>query len=262
MWVKYSDDVSTPKQILVHLSKNCMFCNSEMEHYFNDDFRCTNRRCSNPNCKSYVAAKMDVMLKILGIKGIGFKTAIKIIDENGYTRHWQLLQYLDLMPEIELFTFMRIVNIDGIDSGWEKELVTNHIFTLEDLATKYTGKYKEIVDAHKDDILDAAKYFLIKTPEFVDKTSDKTVYLNIMITGVPNGFQSKEAFIDYCNKACGGYIVITHQKTKRQSGVHYLIREPGSTTRGKVEAAEKGGIPIVTSKQFFASLAAILRSLD
>ena len=80
-----------------------------------------------------------------------------------------------------------------------------------------------------------------------------------MITGTPSGFSSKENFIDTINHICRGRIVIIHQKTKRQSGVDFLIREKGSTTRGKVEAAIKGGIPIVTSEEFITLLTEYLK---
>ena len=85
--------------------------------------------------------------------------------------------------------------------------------------------------------------------------------LNIMITGTPIGYSSKQEFIATLNAVCRGIIVINHQVTKRQSGVHFLIREPGSTTRGKVDAARKGGIPIVTSEEFINYLTAQMQAI-
>lgn len=257
MWVSYDNDTYIVPAVKMALDRTCRYCGSVMEHYYNDDFRCTNRRCSNPECVSYVAARANVMVEILEIKGYGFKTLLSMAKSNHILKHWHLIpMIINEKPSVSLVNFLRILNFDSVDSAWEKELVTYDINDVESLLTKYNGRFEKLIKDHEADIRNAEEYFCIQKPETArnDAVENREV-INIMITGVPNGYSSKDAFISYLNQRFGKYFIFTHQKTKRQSGVFCLIREPGSTTRGKVEAAMKGGIPICTSQEIINAFA-------
>ena len=69
---------------------------------------------------------------------------------------------------------------------------------------------------------------------------------NVMITGTPNEFDTKEQFIEICNRAMGGLIKILHQKSKRQSGVDYLIAEIGNLLKIKRAMKNRG----ISKKQY------------
>lgn len=262
IWIEHAKDSYIPAWLKSNLSDKCMYCGSPMLNYYNDDFRCTNRKCSNEHCYGFVAAKADFSRKLLGIKGVGFAGCLNDAKTIKATSPFQLLKYWGITPKVTVDTFLRMHCFEGVDSEWERIVKQLGVYTLDELFEKYDGKWSNLLEIHKDEIYENAKYvrFVERPTNMV--ASGPAVTLNIMITGTPNGFQTKEHFIEALNVACKGRILILHQKTKRQSGVDFLIREPGSTTRGKVEAAEKGGIPIVTSEEFMACLVAILNKLN
>ena len=260
-WVKFSEDRFLPDWLKPNLKSTCKYCNSEMEHYYNDDYNCTNRRCSNPDCVSFKAAKANFMVKTLGIKGFGFAKCLSLIQANRFTNHIPLLTVLGSKPTMNLITYLRIHCFPGIDGEWEKICKTLNVYTLDELYASYDGKYRELLDENKELLYSNLQHVdLEQRPENAPDISEPFL-VTIMITGTPNNFDSKEHFIDECNKFCGGYINIIHQKTKKQSGVDFLIREPGSKTRGKVEAAQRGGIPIVTSADFIQFLSVLMSSI-
>lgn len=249
-WVKHTEDVYLPDYLKEGLNSHCQYCGYEMENYYNDDYRCTNRRCSNPLCSGAMAAKGAFMLKLLGYKGAGFASCLKAIEEHALKSHVRLLRVLTDTPTISLQEYLRIHCFPGVDSEWEKICQTLSLYNLDELFERYDGKHKQLLEDNKELLysnLDCVK--LTERPKGFT-TQAPVKYLNIMITGTPNGFDNKDHFINTMNAALHGKIVILHQKTKRMTGVDFLIREPGSTTRGKYDAALRGGIPIVTSKEF------------
>lgn len=248
MWVKQEEDKRLPEWLGKNLSSTCKYCGSPMMNYYNDeDGRCTSRRCSNEYCPGMLAARADNMRQLIGLKGVGFAACLADIKAYNIKNPIQLLKYWKVKPRVELGTYLRMQCWEGVDSGLEKEMKVNNIQTLDDLFTRYGGKYSYIIGQHKDELYEYAD--LVELPN-VKSTAPPKIVHTIMITGTPIGFTTKEQFINSINEACSGKIVTVHQATKRQSGVDYLIREPGSTTRGKVEAAIKGGIPIVTSQEY------------
>ena len=258
-WIKHTEDTFIASYLKETLSAYCDYCGHEMENYYNDDLRCTNRRCSNPLCEGMMAAKGEFMFKLLGYRGIGFATCRKMISEHGLKHHVRLLKVAGPLPTMPLYEYLRIHCFPGVDSEWEKTCKVLSIYTLDELYEKYDGKFKQLLIDNKELLysnLDCVE--LEKRPEgLVSNTPTK--YLNVMITGTPNGFNSKEHFINTVNQALQGKIVILHQATKRITGVDYLIREQGSVTRGKLEAAIKGGIPVVTSQQFLLIIRDMLK---
>ena len=248
MWIRYSQDTYIPNWLKINLSESCLYCGSEMEHFYNGN-RCTNRRCSNPDCCSYLAHRANFIAGLTNAKGVGPAKFLSNQQELSCRTPLELYVSVCGKPEADLHTFLRMCCIPGIDSEWEKICVGQDIHDLDELYEKYDGKWKEVLDKRKDEIYYNYNYVVLRKPNAnVVRKAGKV--FTIMITGTPNEFASKEDFINTINAAAAGYVKVIHQKTARQSGVDFLIREPGSTTRGKVTAAEKGGIPIVTSKDF------------
>lgn len=262
MWVKQTEDTRLPQWLQSSLSHTCKYCGSEMLDYYNDAGRCTNRKCSNDECPGFLAAKADTMRTILGLKGVGFATCLNTITAYKLKSHLDLLPLWNVRPTVTVDIFLRIHCIPGVDTEWEKIVKTNDIYTLDELYSSYNGKNRSLLDKYKDELYAHANYVnFVQRPANSSRKKDALV-ITIMITGTPNGYSTKEDFVNTLNAALGGYIIIVHQKTKRQTGVDALIREPGSTTRGKVEAAIKGGIPIMTSKQFIDFLVETMRKMQ
>lgn len=260
MWVKQVEDTRLPDWLAPHLKSTCRYCGSPMENYYNIDGRCTNRRCSNPECAGMIAARADNMRQLINLKGLGFAKCLSDIQCNGITKPIELLRIWGCKPEVTLGTFLRMQCWEGVDSELETITQQNDYYTLDELFADYNGKHRQLFEENKEWLYKSVEYVNLK--QRVNKAVKDAVKMNIMITGTPNGFSTKDAFIEACNDACGGKIITTHQKTKRQSGVDCLIKEPGTTTRGKVEAAQKGGIPILTSLEYIYLLGEILKKID
>lgn len=254
-WIEQEKDTRLPDWLSAALPATCPHCGSPMVNYYNDDYRCTNRKCSNPKCYTFVAAKADFARSIIGIDGVGYKTCLRDAKYIGATSVFQLLNYWGSKPTVTMEQFLRMHCFEGIDSEWERIVKENSIYTLDELFEKYEGKWRTLIEEHKEELYSNLQYVTLKgKPADLIGSGPKLTY-TIMITGTPIGFATKEHFINMVNEACRGLIVTIHQKTKRQSDVDFLIREPGSETKGKVEAAMKGGIPIVTSEQYMLFLA-------
>lgn len=249
-WVEQSKDCLLPTWLSTELNSSCVYCGSPMLNYYNDVGRCTNRKCSNDNCPGFIAARAEFVCKLLKIDGMGFKSCLKDLRIFKANTVFELLNAWHIKPTVPLSVFLRMHCFEGVDNAWEDICQTLSVYTLEELYERYDGKWKQLLIDKREEIENNLKYVtLAGKPENMVKTGPKYV-LTIMITGTPIGYASKDDFIYTVNDACRGLIVVKHQKTKRQTGVDCLIREPGSTTRGKVEAAVKGGIPILTSAQF------------
>lgn len=253
-WVVQAEDDVMPDWLNDSLSKTCKHCGSPMMNYYNDVGRCTNRKCSNESCCGFVAARADFVRKLLNLDGLGFKTCLRDVKSCGARNPFELLDYWHCKPVVSLGMFLRMHCFEGVDNEWDTIATTLGVYTLDELYSSYDGKWKSLLLEHKDEVYGNLKYVQLSgRPENLVKSGPRLV-LNIMITGTPIGFASKDDFIRTLNSICRGIIVINHQVTKRQSGVDCLIREPGSVTRGKVDAAIKGNIPILTSEQFIGFL--------
>lgn len=249
VWIKHSEDTLIPTWLKMNLTDSCMHCGSPMLNYYNDDKRCTNRKCSNPKCYGFLAAKADVMRQIVGIEGIGYESCLKDAMMIKATSQFQLLKLWGSKPTVSLVEYLKMHCFEGIDTEWERIVIEGGYYSVEGLLEGYKGKWAGLLNTHKDELFDNLQYVTLKKP--VVKTIDREPQiLTIMITGTPIGYNNKDHFVDCMNAIGEGYIKVIHQKTKRKSNVDCLIREPGSTTRGKVEAAKAGGIPIITSAQF------------
>lgn len=248
-WIKASEDTYIPDWLKGSFVDKCPYCGADMLNYYNDDYRCTNRKCSNDTCPGTLAARADFMRNLIGLRDMGFSSCYKDITIFGITNQLQLLPVWNVKPKVSLGTFLRMHCFDGVDSEWDTITQKLDIYTLDELYEKYDGKWSKLLQEKKDLLYDDLKVVELESRPVGMANGPKYV-ITIMITGTPIGFSTKDDFINTVNEACAGKIKVIHQKTKRQTGVDCLIREPGSTTRGKVEAAEKGGIPILTSEQF------------
>lgn len=262
VWIKHETDPYIPEWLRNNLQSKCPHCSSPMMNYYNEDYRCTNRKCSNPDCYGFVAAKADFARKLLKIEGIGFASCLKDAILIKAKSPFELFKAWDMKPIISLEQFLRIHCFEGVDSEWERITKQLNLYSLDELYERYDGKWKNLLIENKELIYNNLQYVTLKPrPDNILSSGPRLTY-NIMITGTPIGFETKEHFIDTLNAICKGKIIILHQKTKRQSGVDFLIREPGSTTRGKVDAAIKGGIPIITSEEFIKFLTAKMLELN
>ena len=248
MRVRQIDDERMPDWLKSELRANCPYCGSPMLNCYNKDGRCTNRRCENDSCKGMIAARADFMRKLLDIKGAGFASNISDVSAFKIKNQLELLTVWGIKPKVDLGTYLRMHCFEGIDSEWDRITKELNVYTLDELYERYTGKWKQLLEDNKELLYNDLKYITLKENDIhYDGPAIKHV---IMITGTPYNFASKDDFINQVNEACAGRIITIHQKTKRQSNVDFLIREPTSTTRGKVEAAIKGGIPIITSQEY------------
>lgn len=258
MWIKHEEDTYMPDWLKSNLKSTCTLCGSPMMNYYNDDGRCTNRKCSNDVCPGMIAARADNIRQMVNIKGIGYAGCLEFVKTHKIIRPIEILKYLGVRPSVSLGVFLRMQCWEGVDSALETEMQRNGIADLDTLFEKYHGKYAELVMSHKKDLEETA--VLVRLPQKVSIAPE--VVSVIMITGTPVGFNTKEQFINSVNEMCQGKIQTIHQATKRQSGVDYLIREPGSTTRGKYEAALRAGIPIVTSEEYIKILVLTLAKIE
>lgn len=262
MWVKQVEDTRLPDWLAPHLKGTCRYCGSDMENYYNIDGRCTNRRCSNPDCPGMIAARADNMRQLINLKGLGFAKCLSDIQCNNIRNPIELLRVWRCRPVVTLGTFLRMQCWEGVDSELETITQQEDYYTLDELFEHYQGKYRQLFEEHKDELYRNVELVELKQRLAGTTANKDAIKMVIMITGTPNGYSTKEEFVDACNEACGGRIITIHQKTKRQSGVDCLIKEPGTATRGKVEAAQKGGIPIITSLEYIYLLSQILKKLD
>lgn len=258
MFVKQEEDKRLPEWLGKHLSPTCPYCGKAMLNYYNDeDNRCTSRRCEDFYCPGMIAARADNMRQLLGVKGLGFAACLKDVREYKVKHPIQLLKHWGIKPKVTIGLYLRLQCWEGVDSGLETDMLRNNITSLRELFERYDGKYKTIINRHKEELYEFAN--LVELPDDVQRKPPKKTY-TIMITGAVKGFNSKEQFIAAINEACCGKVITIHQATKRQSGVDFLINDSGNTT-GKVNTALKAGIPVITSAEYMAYLAAKIPTL-
>ena len=258
-YVEHAKDEMMPKWLKSSLSFECDICGSPMLNYYNDDNRCTNRRCSNRTCPGMLAARFTTMCELLGIKGVGYKTGLRLIRQHDFKSHVDCIAYVvDDVLTVKLGTFLRCMQFEGVDKEWDVICERGDFYDLDSLYAGYSGDLRGYLDKYKDEIYRCSKFFIFSKPRF-EKAVDKPIKeLTVMITGTPKGYASKEAFINFWNEKLVGVIKIYHCPHARKTGVDVLIREKGSTTKTKYTAALEAGIPIVTSEEFIQLLTNII----
>lgn len=258
-FVKHIEDKLIPLWLKTALRSDCELCGAPMLNYYNNDERCTNRRCSNKECPGMLAARFVSMCKVLDIKGVGYQTGLKLINQYGLKSHVDCIGYvLDRVLTIPLGKFLRVMQFEGVDGEWEALCERGEFYDLDTLYANYTGDLRYVLDNNKDEIYRCSKFFNFKQPTVKRAVARSIKEFNIMITGTPKNFPDKDSFVATLNHLLQGIIKIYHIPHKRKTNVDYLIREPGSTTKGKYETALEAGIPIVTSEEFISILTDII----
>lgn len=253
-WVKQIEDGNLPKWLTDNLKHQCD-CGSEILNFYNPRGDITARKCSNPNCPYMLAERIVGMCELLGIKGIGSKTAYNLIKSHDLTSQFQALPYvLSSKPSVSLYTYMRMCFIEGIDTAWEN--VTKGYTEVHELFTKYNGQYKNILEDNKDIILSGVDYVTFSQgwrPEYKAKFT-----ATVMISGNIRGFDKRNDFISAINVTSKGIVRLSVAEHKRATGIYALIQEADTPNRGKAECAIENGIPIVTPEEFQKDIAAII----
>lgn len=245
-WSILSEDVSIPDWLKAEMPHTCSYCGKQLLSGRNENGRLTGLKCEDDYCPSKIASQLEFMLDLLGMKGYGFATCLQLVKQHKYKHPLEYVQVFENKPTVSLGDFLRCCCIQGIDGEWVTMAEKSNSYTLEELIQAYP--HHEVLNENIEYIKYCIQFVKLKERKIPKKRS--TVPIVIMITGTPIGYPTKEAFIAACNELLDGEFHVIHQKTKKQSGVNFLIREEGYTTRGKVEAAIKGGIPIVTSAEF------------
>lgn len=257
-WFSITEDEAIPSWLKEHLPTTCKYCGQPMLAGHNEYGRITGLRCADMDCPSMIASRLVFIYEILEIKGTGFARAYELVKLKKWKHPIEYLQLLDKKPTMSIGTFLRCNCIQGIDGEWATMADKADCYTLDEMFAAYpTNEY-----------LLENKEMLYRNLQYVNLTQRRhkkakgVVPITIMITGTPIGFNNKAHFIAYCNEYCKGEYRIIHQETKKQSGVHFLIREPGSVTRGKLETALKANIPVITSEEFLTVLSILMKEVE
>lgn len=256
-WYNLTEDTSVPEWLRNNLPSKCKYCGKPMLTGHNDYGRITGLRCSDMDCPSMIASRIDFILEMLQVKGIGFAKALSAVNEHKFTQAIQCLGVLTKIPTVSLSTYLRCNCIQGIDGEWINLVERSDSYTLDELYAAYPDN--EYLIKYKDMLYDNLKY--VKLQERTVEKAKSVVPITIMITGTPIGFATKDSFVASCNNFCKGEFKIIHQKTAKQKGVNFLIKEPGTNTRVKVETAKKAGITILTSEQFMQVLQLLMKEV-
>ena len=145
VWIKHSEDTLIPMWLKTNLTDSCMHCGSPMLNYYNDDNRCTNRKCSNSKCYGFLAAKADVMRQIVGIEGIGYESCLKDAMMIKATSQFQLLRLWGSKPTVSLVEYLKMHCFEGIDTEWERIVIEGGYLdigindTMKDLVVNFIG---------------------------------------------------------------------------------------------------------------------------
>lgn len=246
MWKLQSEDSALPKWLTDNLASRCE-CGSEMENYYNDNGEITSRRCSNENCPFRMAQKIVGMCELLDLKGIGEKTAYKMIQQYKLKSHLDAIKYItDKKISINLYTFLRLLFVKGISTGWAS--IAEKYSTIEEMLEKYSGKYAGELRVRKDEILRAAGLFEWEAKKEFEY--DPIIRGTVMISGNLRGWNNRNSFIAALNYGSKGLIQLGVAESKRKTGIMALIQEADTPNRGKAECALECGIPIMTPADF------------
>ncbi len=255
MWVLQSRDKTLPNWLTDNLRSKCM-CGAEMENFYNPANEITARRCSDVNCPYRMAQKIVGMCEILGIKGIGEKTAYKMIKERGLKSHLEALPFISREKlKVDLYTYLRLLFVKGVSTGWGP--IANRHKTLDDLMVNYNGKFSTELQERREEIMNGARLVDIKTEE--PQKFEPLITGTVMISGNIKGLNNRNSFISAMNKYSNGLIHLSVAESKRKTGIMALIQEADTPNRGKAECAIENGIPIMTPDEFKAVVFSRLR---
>ena len=250
--IELKNDTLIPEWLKNNIPLTCPYCGCDLVSN-HDTGVITELWCSNPICPEHLAYRMVYVAKYYGLKGFGPATCRDIIEMRGYTSHLEVLPtWFDNKPEETLsrivdLACIRDVGITSIQADVDKFASMEDFFT-----STVSSNYPKLVQ-NKEYLIDAQKYFTVKKP-VVGKV------IRVMATGNIEGYPNRDDFFTALNNRVGDKIHII-QTGVRKTGVLCLIKDPGTVDHTKSRVAKDCGIPIVTSKQFTATIFDVYKSL-
>lgn len=256
------------KDLQKYMPAHCPVCNSELT------FDGIHLMCVNDNCVGKTAKKLSAACGMLDLKGIGGKTIEPFAED--YDSMFELFIaviqdthpivhgigkygikpgsrsheiFMNAFKNIRSLTFAQVILMQGYDGVGKKlsEQVAREYCGLE---PDYKGHEKALVEMFKDE--DIKSYILsavsalehlgvsIDKPEV--KVNNDTIY--VCMTGSPKafGYKTKEEFI--------AQFPNVEEVSVTDAKCNYLITDDLNSTSGKMKAAEKKGVKIVTYGDF------------
>lgn len=249
IWVKTSEDERLPGWLKKELRETCEVCGTPILNGYNERGECTRRKCTNDNCPKALGVRVGALCTALNYSGIK--------DANGYSlvQQYQLKSHFDVVPilfkdkpKVRLPQLFRLAFIYGVDSEFDS--ICHGYQTPEEVFNGYNGKYKEVIEEKREDILHAAKYFDIVLPTQVKQEYKPVLFGTVVITGEVNGVSHRDTFIPAINKKFKGLTALGYSKSKRKTGLYCCISEDKAASTGKVAEAVAAGAPVLTSNEF------------
>lgn len=254
MWIKHKEDTNIPSWLSSELASECSTCGSDIENFYlttgrNNSERCTNRRCSNPECPETLGVKISNMADIFNWKGVGAITGKKLVISNKLTNHLQAIPFISTeKPKLTLNKLLQVCFIPGLATKCDS-IDTSKYSSIEEFIEGYQGEFYHDIKPYFELLREANEYVEIDT-ERVTFTHEPILFGNVMITGNINQLPDRELFPALVAKMTDGLVALT-LVGKRKTGVMALIKEEGSAVTGKVDTAIDNNIPIMTSNEFY-----------
>ena len=251
MWIKHSEDNNIPSWLKDNVRSVCS-CGAPIENFYNEDGRCTNRRCSSNICPSKLAMRAANMFTVLNVDGFKEGKSLSVIKDYKLTSHFQVIPHAlgGTKLRIDLAKYLKICFIPKISEQWNAE--TDGFSTPSEFVAGYKGKFKDEVEAYKDVILSGEPFFDFIAPTVYEK--EPLITGTIMISGNVIGFPTKEGFVGAINGTFKGYVRLGLTKSARRTGMMALIKENQNDMTTKLQVARETGIPVFTSTEFITYL--------
>lgn len=231
-----------PRWLYDNINHTCPYCSfSLVDDGPNGQY--TQRWCSNPACPGHLSNRMVILAKRLGVKGVGFHTALTFVQQHHLNNHLQILPiwFPSFKPTVDLWEVGDLAMVYGFSGSWKELTLGKSSFqdffeTASDIPT--------ILMQNRNYLLYCEGFFNVKPA-----LSAKVVY--IMMTGSIQGYSNRGDFIRALNSYYGSYIQVI-DVGKRVRGVSFLIKEDYTVDHSKSDLARRNNIPIVTPRQFVA----------
>jgi len=234
--------------------------------------------CNNDKCEGRIGCKLSYACGMLDLKGIGGQTVkpfakdftnmfslMVAVIRGSYRKEFDIEKYgikydsrshqifQDAFNNIKSLTYAQVILMMGYD-GVGRKLSEQVARDYCGLTPDYTSMEKTLVEKFKDKdikfhiqnavtVLEALGVIVDKPGiKVVNNNNMKTIY--VCMTGSPKdfGFKTKEEFIAQFDNV--EEVSVTDAKC------NYLITDDLNSTSGKMKAAEKKGIKIVTYGEF------------
>lgn len=227
-----------PKELIPHIMQECPYCGYPIAR----NEKLTMAECANINCVGHMQYRADALVKFLGIKGIGPKTCLNIIQTKRLKNHFEIIPYVTKeKPKVHLWEIANMAFIPGYGSKFQDLLAGYQ--TFEDYFNKASVPLN--LRPYRSKLVDAQKYFIIK------RALSSNV-IEVMLNGSFTGFKSRQDFVNDCNTFLGQVVQVKSVGVKKSAD--YCITENKNSNERKVRTAREVGIPILTPKEFLKEL--------